>query len=567
MGIKIGLHMIVKEHLDTIGDCLRSCKDLVDYMVIAVDSKPESDETYLVCREIAGDGTYRQEWQNDFGVARNDSLNKLLEQHPDVDYILWLDGDDHLSNSEGAAASFSEIRERLEKERPYVVSSPYVYRIDDALKGALPNLQFYRHRLWKHIPGQPPLRVWDGAAHECDIESGSPRGVLSTSKYGEAVIWRDFIVIHRKEGRIEENNLRNVEILEAAHWKDTNNTRTMFYLGREYRDAGLKEKAILMLQKYVIKSTFIEEKYDALMNIAYLLRDLKDPRNAEKYGKEAFALKPELALAPAFLGELYMSYGMFGIAKAWLSYAIHAPHGTILFDEVPARTYVPHKLISKCFLKTKDLPNARRHHRIARKLAPFDMDLRHDDVWLGDNSSSDYPDKFESVVTLIDSFSKQSLSSGQPDQEEKQRKERTDSIIRYISDNLEPDECLFVLGNQDNIDSRKRYGSQGSIYVLGTLELDGLNNVFLLNRDISMLSREEVKQDIRYLLVSLPSEDFELTFLNCTRALQKPCLVIVENFGLVEDNMARVLKASKDIHFLRNYSPLLGLGIFLFSKE
>jgi tetratricopeptide (TPR) repeat protein len=542
--LKIGLHMIVKEDIDTIERCLKSCQDFVDYMVIAVDSKPESDQTYEICKKYAGDGAYRQEWKHDFGEARNDALKRLLEIHPDTTYIFWLDGDDRLANVEDGGSSFSALRERLAAEQPYVVSAPYVYNTDEAVQGLLPNLQFFRHRLWKHIPNSPPIRVWEGAAHECDVEAGSSRGLLSTSKYGDAVVWRDLIVVHKKEPLQKKKTLRNIKILESAHKKDPVNTRTMFYLGREYRDYGLKEKAILMLQKYVLKSKFIEEKYDALMNIAYMFRDLQDPHSAEKFSKQAFELKPELALAPAFLGELYMNYKMYGMAKPWLSYAIHAPHGSILFDEVSSRTYVPHKLISMCFLHTKDLENAKRHHQIAKQMAPHDSGLRYNDVWLGDGSTETYSDCYQPIISFIDEFSCEGFEQATPEEIEQERKRRTQVVIKYAAFQSTEDCCLLALGNS-------------------TYELEGLNNVFLLKSDLATEKENGFTRHVKFLLISPPLENFTLTVLNTIQFIGEECLIIIENFKLVERNLADILKSFKNLIFLRNYSKQLGIGLFL----
>jgi tetratricopeptide (TPR) repeat protein len=400
MSVKIGMHIIVKEESDRIQGCLESFMRLVDVFVIAVDSKPESDSTFEIAQKVIGDRgfVYRQVWQDDFSIARNDALENLLTRYPDIDYVFWADGDDILALSGPGVTSPEEIKKRLGEQLPDSVQGPYVYGMDFVKEGVSPNLKYYRNRFWRHIKGSPKFRYWKGPIHECDVMN------FSTGR-GD-VVWEDFVIIHLKGEARPQNSERNLRVLEAAHVKDPTDARTMYYLGREYKDSRQYEKSIAMLIKYLHKSNFPEEKYDAMLLIARMYQSLGNLESALEWAKKALDFKPEIAFAPTLIGDIYLSSKQSpDLARPWYAYAAYAPHGNVLFDDLPARTYIPHKWLAFCSSQVGDMDRAYYHHKISKSMAPLDGDVRFNDIWFNDNSSRDYPPVFQSVVDLADSDS------------------------------------------------------------------------------------------------------------------------------------------------------------------
>ena len=128
--MKLGNHLIVKNESHNIVKCLDSCEGLVDFTVVAVDSRPESDETFNLIKNRKDTYVYRQDWKDSFAEARNDALNKLVELRPDLDYILWVDGDDQWGTKDQGSISHEEVRKRLEDLRPGAINNEYIYAED-----------------------------------------------------------------------------------------------------------------------------------------------------------------------------------------------------------------------------------------------------------------------------------------------------------------------------------------------------------------------------------------------------------------------------------------------------
>ena len=90
----ISLCMIVKDEEKHLGGCLATVKDLVNEMVI-VDTGSQ-DRTVEIA-ESFGARVYHFPWQNDFALARNESL-----RHASGEWILWLDADFIIPEEEAA---------------------------------------------------------------------------------------------------------------------------------------------------------------------------------------------------------------------------------------------------------------------------------------------------------------------------------------------------------------------------------------------------------------------------------------------------------------------------------
>lgn len=386
MSISIGFHLIARGNEDNIVKCLESCRGLADFIVVAVDSREDSDKTFNLIKDMENVYAFRDVWEDSFATARNHALNKLLELKPDLDYIGWLDSDDRFGTVEQGSISHEEVRKRLETERPEGVNNQYVYAED--LGSDNPNLSYLRLRIVAHIPGQPLLYDWEGSAHEtliCRRSTGRP-----------TLIWNDWILVHYREKDIDFKTKtgRNVDMLEKDLEKNPTNTRTMFYLGREYKDFGDFDKSIVMLTKYVHKSNFNLEKYQALLDLGYMYFWKGDFDSAEDKTKDAIALLPEIAFAYNLLGEITMKKDRPDLARMYFAQAAYAPHGPVLFDYIPSRTYIPHRWLSVSCMYSNMKEESVYHHMKAKRLAPRDLGLKYNDPWLIDNLG-DLPEELE----------------------------------------------------------------------------------------------------------------------------------------------------------------------------
>jgi tetratricopeptide (TPR) repeat protein len=392
--IRLGCHIIVKNEESRIEACLKDNIGFADYFSIAVDSGSSSDATYEICRNIVGpDSVFRDEWKDSFADSRNAALNHLVLNHPDVDYIYWIDSDDLWSPT---STDLSEIKKRIEEQQPFAVKNLYIYGEDKSSKTS--GLQYHRNRLWKCVKTPEgktvSTRYWVGPAHEVNVfypEYQQPE-----------LIWDDWILTHLKasnESHRGGRTKRNIKALKRGIRDEPTNPRYLFYLAREYKDAREWDSSIEFYEKYIKVSFFPEEKYQALLDLAALYRVKNEVDTALKYAIEAWVLKPEIAEASVLIGELYTVKKDWKMARPWFSFAANAPHGNVLFDNLSSRTYVPHRWLSVASYYTDDMEQAAYSHKRARDIAPFDPIVRKNEVWMFDNQ---YPQVNNDILLQIE---------------------------------------------------------------------------------------------------------------------------------------------------------------------
>jgi tetratricopeptide (TPR) repeat protein len=393
VSLKIGLHFIVKNEADRIEACLKDNLELADYFSIAVDSGSSSDATYEICRNIVGpDSVFRDEWKDSFSDSRNAALNHLVLNHPDVDYIYWIDSDDLWSTT---SINPTEVRKRLEEQQPFAVKNLYAY---GEYTPTNPGLVYHRNRIWKCIKTPEgktvSTRYWAGPAHEVNVfypEYQQPE-----------LIWDDWILTHLKvntESHRDGRTKRNIKALKRGIRDEPTNPRYLFYLAREYKDAREWDSSIEYYKKYIEVSFFPEEKYQALLDLATLYRVKDEIDTALKYAVDAWGLKPEIAEASVLIGELYTVKKDWKMAKPWFSFAANAPHGNVLFDNVSSRTYIPHRWLSVASYYSDDMEQASYSHKRARDMVSLDPVVRRNEVWMFNNQ---YPCVNESLLLQIE---------------------------------------------------------------------------------------------------------------------------------------------------------------------
>ena len=392
----IGSHLIAaSKDTHNIVACLDSCEGLVDFTVVAVDSRPESDEIYNLIKDRKNLVAVRQVWPNSFADARNDALNLLLEHCPNVNYITWMDADDRWGGVD-VSISHKEIRERLEIFKPEAINNKYIYAEDQGN----PSLAYYRLRMFAHEPGHPLEYDWEGSAHEslmCRKSSGRP-----------TLTWDDWVLVHHRgpNPNWRDKTERNMKMLELDIQKNPGNLRTQFYLAREYKDFGENEKAIVAFTKYINKSSFLLEKYQALLDIGYLYFWREDLDSAEERARQAITICPEVAFAYTLLGEIYMKKDRSDLARMYFAQAVFAPHGPVLFDNIPARTFGAHRWLAVACQYSNMYDESVYHHMIAKKMAVGDTGIRYNDSWLIDNSR-EFPEELNHLVAFDTNFNQE----------------------------------------------------------------------------------------------------------------------------------------------------------------
>jgi len=198
----ICLCMIVKDEVDVLAECLRSCRDLIDYWVIC-DTGSTDGTQELIRRELEGipGELHQHEWVN-FGHNRSE-LMKLA--HGRADYLLLLDADTAVEVEPGALEGL--------KADAYMLA-----HLDDETR-------YYTKRL---VSGRLDWR-YVGAVHEYIVSdqertTGGLEGVTIRPRSGGGV----------RKGRWQ----RDAELLEAELERNPDDPRSLFYLAQTYRDMG-----------------------------------------------------------------------------------------------------------------------------------------------------------------------------------------------------------------------------------------------------------------------------------------------------------------------------------------
>lgn len=296
--MKIGLHMMVKGDLDRVGKCLESQLGFADYYAVAVDEREEDDPVYDLCKSIVGDGVYRHQWPNNYSVARNRTLAHLLEQHPDIDFVYWMDSDDICTSD------LKSIRQRIDDFRPNSVTGIYQYSS---------HLSHDRVRLWRVVDGKSS-RIWIGAIHDADYQ------LFNTG--GPDVRWEDWVVTHTRVHRDPMSHFTVIDIGEAALAAAPDDLRTMFYLAREYTFVGYYQDALRWMNEYIERSPFTNEKYEALMEAANIYKISQATDKAKELLHKAITLMPRLPFAAVRLADIHREAGEWKDAEHWYRYAL-----------------------------------------------------------------------------------------------------------------------------------------------------------------------------------------------------------------------------------------------------
>jgi len=219
----ICLNMIVKNESKTLPKCFESIKDIISYYVIS-DTGSEDGTPELIKEIMDGYGikgeVHHHKWEN-FGVNRQLALEPAIGK---ADYALILDADEVLNyKSKKIFENLGDANQIKVKLPTKVFASNRIINIkNDNFLG------------WK----------WEGVIHNYLI----PNLPLNTIKNQSQ---DDIYVIPKIHGgakshgiSIEDKFLRDAKLLLKEYKRNPKDTRTLYYLGQSYLEAGKFKKAI-----------------------------------------------------------------------------------------------------------------------------------------------------------------------------------------------------------------------------------------------------------------------------------------------------------------------------------
>lgn len=274
-GKTVGLCMIVKNESQIILRCLRSVRDLIDYVLVADTGSTDGTQAiirnYLAEEALPGE-VIAEPWQ-DFAHNRSRALAKLRGR-TEIDYALVMDADDTLVFTDDFDAE--RFRQSLEKD---------YYHVEIRLE---PN-RFWRAQL---LSNRLPFG-YKGVLHEFVA------GPLANASSGTI---SDFYVKVGNDGfRSRNPNKYGVDVatLESALSVETDEfirARYTFYLAQSWMYAGEKEKA---LQTYLHRAELGQFYQEVCLSLYYAaqLKDILGYPNTDVIGTflAAFEADPNRA--------------------------------------------------------------------------------------------------------------------------------------------------------------------------------------------------------------------------------------------------------------------------------
>lgn len=240
----ICLNMIVKNEKAVICRCLETVKPIIDYWVIvdtgSTDGTQEIIKNYL--KDIPGE-LKQSDWVN-FEHNRNEALQFAKGK---ADYVLIIDADEVLAFDP-------------DFKLPELNQDFYYIMTDFSGTNYVRTQLINNHLEWK----------WVGVLHEvliCDQANchDTLKGV------------RNVVRTDGARSQDPKKFHKDAAILEEAHKKEPNNTRTVFYLAQSYRDAGEKLLALVNYEKRVAMGGWDQEVFWSKLQIAQLREGLEMP--------------------------------------------------------------------------------------------------------------------------------------------------------------------------------------------------------------------------------------------------------------------------------------------------
>lgn len=337
--ITISLCMIVRDEEPVLARCLESVRDIADEIVIvdtgSADRTKEAAAAYT-------DRIYDFPWVDDFAAARNYSFSKAEKE-----YILWLDADDVLEESDRLA--FRKLKEELDP-RTDMVMMRYNIAFDEEGR---PVFSYERERLMRREAG---FR-WKGAVHEVI----QPAGIIFHSPIA---------VTHRKE-RVNDPD-RNLRIFEKllAEGK-TLDPRQQYYYARELAAHGRdREAAERFLDFLDCKEGWAENCIGACLDLSACLERMGEGDAALGALFRSFSYdlpRPEICCAA---GAHYLGRRDYARAAFWYETALRCPPASGGFEQAEYRDFIPLIQLCVCYDSLGDRERAYAFHLQSRALRP-----------------------------------------------------------------------------------------------------------------------------------------------------------------------------------------------------
>lgn len=339
----ISLCMIVKNEEAHLASCLLSVRDIADEIVV-VDTG-STDRTKEIARGFT-DKVLDFVWVDDFSKARNYAFDQAS-----MDYILWLDADDVLLESD--QIRMKQLKETLDFSVDGVMMK-YNTGFD---KDGNVTFSFYRERLVKR---ERQFR-WKEAVHEY------------LEVYGR-IIQSDIAITHTKTGGGSTG--RNIAIYERQLAEGAQlSPRGLYYYARELKDHGRYRDAIHFFNLFLDTGKgWIEDNITACAELATCLERENRYEEQLKALTRSFIYDTPRAETCCALGYVWISKADYKRAAFWfhLATTLQKSEENWGFIRKDCWNYIPCIELAVCYDKLGLMDLAEHYNEEAGKFKPDD---------------------------------------------------------------------------------------------------------------------------------------------------------------------------------------------------
>lgn len=340
--VTISLCLIVKNEQSVLENCLSSVNEIADEIII-VDTGSEDDTKLIASRYT--DRIYDFTWVDDFSSARNYSFSLATS-----DYILWLDADDVLLETD--RAKLIQLKMELDSSTD-AVSMIYHYAFDEY--GHV-TMSLRRNRLVKREKG---FR-WHGAVHEFLAVEG-------------AIMNSDIVVTHR---RVHRQSARNLSIFESRRERgESFSPRDLYYYGNELLDHELWDKAAKVYEQFLqTEQGWQEDRICALQKLSDIYDRLGKPDKQAACLWKTFDYGEPRAEVCCRLGAYFYRKEAWAQAIFWYRMAVLAkkPPDGWGFSYEAYWTWIPHLQLCVCYYRIGEFAKSYYHNEMAGRFRPED---------------------------------------------------------------------------------------------------------------------------------------------------------------------------------------------------
>lgn len=343
----ISVCMIVKNEECVLENCLNSVKSFADEIII-VDTG-SIDKSKEIAKNFT-DKIYDFEWCDDFSKARNFSFSKATK-----DYLMWLDADDIILPND--QEKIKQLKQSNTSPNAY-----YFKYVVDFEKDYKPNFYFYRERLLKRSCNF----IWQDPVHEVISVYGSYEHM-------------DICIYHNKKEKLAKVQTsevsRNLKIYERLIKNNTPLTpRQKFYYARELFYNHKIEKAIKEFEDFLNTNGWIENKIEAISNLANCYILLNQNTKAKEVLFKSFALGLPRANILLEISNLFIKDKDYNAALYYLKQIKELKKNDISggFIQPDHYDFLPYLNMCVCHYYLGNTHKALYYHKKSRKLKPND---------------------------------------------------------------------------------------------------------------------------------------------------------------------------------------------------